>query len=73
MAHKSNISSLLAPGDIGTIAQELGLSHTAAAAAIRRGHPGHPAVRLALLKAEQSGALAAAQQLAKLSPVAIAE
>ena len=68
MAHKSNISSLLAPGDIGTIAQELGLSHTAAAAAIRRGQPGHPAVRLALKKAEASGALAAAQQLAKLTP-----
>jgi hypothetical protein len=70
MKQKPDISSLLAPGDVGTIATELGLSHSAAAAAIRRGQPGHPAVRLALKKAEASGALAAAQQLAKLIPVA---
>jgi hypothetical protein len=69
MQQKPDISSLLAPGDVGTIAAELGLSHSAAAA-IRRGQPGHPAVRLALKKAEASGALAAAQQLAKLIPVA---
>lgn len=61
--------SLLAPGDIGAIAKELALSHSAAAAAIRRGNPGHPAVRLALKYAEASGALAAAQQLAKLTPI----
>jgi hypothetical protein len=70
MESKTNISSLLAPGDIGVIAVELGLSHSATAAAIRRGQAGHPAVRLALKKAEASGALAAAQQLAKLTPVA---
>ena len=64
------ITSLLGRGDIGTIATELGLSHGATAAAIRRGNPGHPAVRAALARAEASGALAAAQQLTKLNPVA---
>ncbi len=64
------ITNLLARGDIGIIADKLGLSHGATAAAIRRGNPGHPAVREALRLAEQSGALAAAQQLAKLAPVA---
>jgi hypothetical protein len=64
------LTSLLAPGDVGAIAKELGLSNGAAAAAIRRGLPGHPAVRMALKLAEASGALAAAQQLAKLTPVA---
>jgi hypothetical protein len=70
MMHKLNLSSLLAPGDIGVIARELGLSHAAAAAAIRRGQPGHRAVRAALKLAEQSGALDAAQQLAKLTSAA---
>lgn len=70
MESKNSISSLLAPGDIGVIAKELGLSHAAASAAIRRGLPGHPAVRAALNLAEASGALAAAQKLAKLSHVA---
>lgn len=70
MEPKTSISNLLSPGDIGIIAKELGLSHGATAAAIRRGFPGHPAVRAALKMAEASGALAAAQQLAKLAPVA---
>ncbi|RZJ93872.1 MAG: hypothetical protein EOO60_04275 [Hymenobacter sp.] len=70
MAPNRTLASLLAPGDIGAIAKELGLSNSAAAAAIRRGNPGHPATRLALARAEASGALAAAQQLAKLAPVA---
>ena len=70
MQAKRNISILLAPGDIGTIAHNLGLSHSAAAAAIRRGQPGHPAVRAALAIAEASGALAAAQKLATLAPQA---
>ena len=70
MEPKTNISALLAPGDIGAIAKKLGLSHGATAAAIRRGRPGSPAVRLALKYAEASGALAAAQQLAKLTPIA---
>ena len=70
MSAKSSLSSLLLRGEIGDIARELGLSHGAAAAAIRRGHPGHPAVRAALARAEASGALAAAQKLDKLTPVA---
>ena len=70
MEAKNNLSSLLSQGDISTIAKEIGISPGAASAAIRRGNPGHKAVRLALLKAEQSGALAAAQQLAKLAPIA---
>ena len=61
------ISSLLAPGDVSAIAKELGLSTCAASAAIRRGNPGHPAVRAALARAESSGALAAAQKLATLT------
>lgn len=70
MEPNKTLVSLLAPGDIGIIAKGVGLSHSAAAAAIRRGNPGHPAVREALKLAEQSGALAAAQQLAKLTPAA---
>lgn len=68
MEQKTNISSLLAPGDVGTIAKKLGLSACATSAAIKRANPGHPAVREALKLAEASGALAAAQQLAKLTP-----
>jgi hypothetical protein len=67
MEPKPNISSLLAPGDVGDIAKKLGLSTTAASAAIRRANPGHPAVRAALKLAEASGALAAAQTLATLT------
>ncbi|WP_151086866.1 hypothetical protein [Hymenobacter baengnokdamensis] len=70
MENATGLSALLAPGDIGAIAKELNLSHGAASSAIRRGLPGHPAVRLALARAEASGALAAAQQLAKLFPTA---
>ena len=70
MEPNKTLTSLLAPGDIGAIAKELGLSHSAAAAAIRRANPGHPATRAALALAEASGALAAAQQLAKLIPLA---
>lgn len=66
MENATSLSTLLAPGDIGAIAKELNLSHGAASSAIRRGRPSHPAVRLALKLAESSGALAAAQQLAKL-------
>lgn len=70
MKSKSNISRLLPRGAVNEIAKELGVTHGTASAAIRRGHPGHPAVVLALKRAEASGALAAAQQLAKLTPVA---
>ena len=67
MESNKTLTSLLAPGDIGTIAKKLELSHGAAAAAIRRANPGHPAVREALHMAEKSGALAAAQKLATLT------
>lgn len=67
METRKKLTSLLAPGDIGTIANDLGLSHGATAAAIRRGNPGHKAVREALRIAEASGALAAAQKLATLN------
>lgn len=68
MEPKTNISTLLAPGDVGAIAKKLGLSTCAASAAIRRANPGHPAVREALKLAEASGALAAARTLATLTP-----
>ena len=67
MGSKTNISSLLAPGDISAIAKKLGLSPSAASAAIKRGTPGHPAVRLAIQKAKESGALETAQTLAVLA------
>jgi hypothetical protein len=70
MDAKTNLSSLLSQGDISAIAREIGISPGAASAAIRRGNPGHKAVRAALKLAEDSGALAAAQQLAKLAPLA---
>jgi hypothetical protein len=67
MAPKDTITSLLAPGDVGTIAKQLGLSQPTVSQALRRANPGHPAVRLALKLAEDSGALAAAQTLATLT------
>ncbi len=70
MEPKKTLTSLLARGDIGNISTHLGLSHAATAAAIRRGNPGHPAVREALKMAEESGALAAAHKLAALSKAA---
>lgn len=70
MSTKSNLSRLLDRGAINQIAKKLGITHGTASTAIRRGNPGHPAVREALKLAEASGALAAAQQLAKLTPVA---
>jgi hypothetical protein len=66
MSAKANISSLLAPGDVSAIAQTVGISITAASAAIRRANPGHPAVREALRMAKESGALEAAQTLSAL-------
>lgn len=68
MKAKINISSLLAPGEVGAIAKTLGLSITAASAAIKRANPGHPAVREALRLAKESGAFDTAQLLAKLNP-----
>ena len=67
MKSKSTISSLLSQGDISAIAKKLNLSTGAASAALRRGNPGHPAVREALRLAQESGALAAAQMLATIN------
>lgn len=66
MTTKNNISRLLPRGGVRAIAEKLGLSPGTASTAIRRGHPGHPAVQEALKMAEASGALAAAQKLATL-------
>ena len=69
--HKAaNISAMLSPGDVGTIAKKLGLSVGAASAAIKRGKTGHPAVREALRMAKESGALEAAQTIATLTSAA---
>ncbi|RZJ93196.1 MAG: hypothetical protein EOO60_05440 [Hymenobacter sp.] len=70
MEAKYSLSTLLSQGDISTIAKKLGLSPGAASAAIKRGNPGHPAVREALNLAEASGALAAAEKLARLPTAA---
>jgi hypothetical protein len=67
MASKINISDLLPHGGIGEIAQQLGISKQAVSLALKAGKPGHAAVRLALSIAQESGALEAAQQLAKLA------
>jgi hypothetical protein len=68
MAGKNNLSRLVGYGGIKAIAEKLGIAQGTASAAIRRGSPGHPAVREALRLAEASGALVAAQQLAQLAP-----
>ena len=70
MQKAANISTMLSPGDVGTIAKKLGLSVGAASAAIKRGKTGHPAVREALRMAKESGALEAAQTIATLTPAA---
>lgn len=67
MEIKNAISSLLSYGDITAIAGKLKLSPGATSAALRRGNPGHPAVREAVRMAQESGALATAQALASLS------
>jgi ethanolamine utilization microcompartment shell protein EutS len=67
MKAKSTLAKLLPHGGVRDIAKKLGISPGTASTAIRRGSPGHPAVREALRIAEESGALAAAQQLANLS------
>lgn len=66
MAAKTNLSQLVGYGGVKAIAEKLGLSPGTASAALRRGSPGHPAVRLALTMAEESGALATAQKLAAI-------
>ena len=67
MQNKLTISSLLSHGDIGTIAARIGLSTGATSSAIKRGNPGHPAVREALRIAKESGALEAAKALASIA------
>ena len=67
MHNKSSISSLLSYGDVGTIAVRIGRSIGATSSAIKRGNPGHPAVREALRIARETGALEAAQTLASLA------
>ena len=66
MSKSFNISSMLSQGDIGSIARKLGLSPGAVSAAIKRANPGHPAVRMALFIAKESGAIEAAQTLAAI-------
>ena len=68
MQSKSILSGLLSQGDITIIAKKLNLSLGAASAALKRGNPGHPAVRAALSIAKESGALEAAQALATINP-----
>ena len=67
MQSKKTISSLLSYGDVSAIASKLGLSVGATSAAIKRGSPGHPAVREALRLAEASGAMDAAKALSFLA------
>ena len=62
-----DLRRLLPRGTAGQIAAELGLSPQAVGLALKVGKPGHPAVQRALQIAQQSGALAAAQALARLS------
>lgn len=62
-----NLKRLLPRGAASQIAGELGLSPQAVGLALKVGKPGHPAVQRALEIAHQSGALAAAQALARLS------
>jgi hypothetical protein len=66
MAPKTRISRLLGYGEVSVIAKKLNLSLGATSAAIRRGNPGHPAVKEALRLAQENGALATAQLLANL-------
>ena len=67
MQAKSSISSLLSQGDVNIIAKKLNLSPGAISAALRRANPGHPAVQEALRMASATGALEAAQALAKMN------
>lgn len=70
MSAKKNLSQLVGYGGVKAIAEKLSLLPGTVSAALRRGSPGHPAVREALKLAEASGALTAAQQLATLPTTA---
>ena len=67
MTSKINIADLISHGGMREIAQALGITSQAVSLALKAAKPSHPAVRLALKMAEASGALDAAQQLAKLN------
>lgn len=60
------LKRLLPRGGMRQIANELGIRADAVSTALKLGKPGHPAVQRALQMAEASGALAAAQALARL-------
>lgn len=70
MPAKNNLSQLVGYGGVKAIAEKLSLLPGTVSAALRRGSPGHPAVREALRIAEESGALATAQKLATLPTAA---
>lgn len=65
-----DIRALVPRGGVAQIAGELGVTPQAVSLALKAAKPNHPAVIAALKLAETSGSLAAAQQLAKLAPVA---
>jgi len=67
MATKSTLSQLIGYGGVKAIAEQLNLLPGTVSAALRRGSPGHPAVREALKRAKESGSIEAAQVLATLS------
>jgi DNA-binding transcriptional regulator LsrR (DeoR family) len=64
-----NLKALLQRGDQKTIAERLNLSKQTVSDALNEGRPGHPVVIEALRMARESGALAAAQDLATLTAV----
>lgn len=71
MKATQNIRTLVPYGGVKQIAEKLGLTQQAVSLALKAGRPSHPAVQEAMRLAEASGALIAAQSLAKLpSPVA---
>ena len=59
-----SLAELLPHGSIQQIATKLGLGKQAVSKALRRQRPGHPAVLEALRMAHESGAFAAARDLA---------
>jgi hypothetical protein len=69
-ANEINIRGIVPHGGMKLIAEKLGMTAQAVSLALKVAKPNHPAVRLALQMAEESGTLVAAQQLAKLTPIA---
>ncbi|MFD1873878.1 hypothetical protein [Hymenobacter bucti] len=65
-----NIRALVPHGGVKKIAQELGITQQAVSLALKAGKPSHPAVRLALSKAKDSGTIEAAQTLATIPQAA---